>query len=262
MRRLLLAAPLLLVALVLAACGGSKSSDESGPIAAAVEKTVEQGSERTQTTGTVALTGQTLRFRGEGGFNHATEEGYQELDLTVPGGRVTSVDEVFIKNAFWLKSPLFDASLPSGKEWLKVDLARADKTLGFNFKALLGQTPDDALELLRRIAKPVTTVGEEEVDGVTTTHYRARINPRTIPAKDKLEQLTAAKYKPIDVWIDDEDLVRQVRLDYTAKADPAKPERARTTVTMKLGDFGLTVDVDPPPASSVVDATATAEVGG
>ena len=31
---------------------------------------------------------------------------------------------------------------------------------------------------------------------------------------------------------------------------------------MKLSDFGLTVDVEPPPPSLVVDSTATAESGG
>jgi hypothetical protein len=261
MRRLV---PLVLLAplvVVLVACGGQKATDEGGPIASAVEKTIEQGSEKTNTSGTVAFGGQTLRFSGVGGFNHATQEGYQELDVEVPAGGTTSVDEVFVKNTFWIKSPLFASSLPSGKEWVKVDLARANKALGFNFKALLGQTPDDALELLSRTAGTVTTLGEEEIDGVQTTHYRARVDPRKVPPKDKLQQLTAAVYEPIDVWIDDDDLVRQVRLDYTAKADPARPERARTKLTMKLSDFGLTVDVEPPAASLVVDSTATTESG-
>jgi hypothetical protein len=251
-----------LLVLVLVACGGKKASDESGPIATAVEKTTEEGSEKTTTTGSVVLAGQTLRFHGQGGFDHATQEGYQELDVSVPGGGTTSVDEVFIGNVFWLKSPLFENTLPSGKEWFKVDLARANRLLGFNFKALLGQTPDDALELLGRTAEPVTTVGEEEIDGVQTTHFRARIDPRKVPAKDKLQQLSAAVYQPVDVWIDGGDLVRQVRLDYTAKADPAKPQRAHAVITMKLGDFGLTVDVEPPPASLVVDAAASAGSSG
>jgi hypothetical protein len=46
-----------------------------------------------------------------------------------------------------------------------------------------------------------------------------------------------------------------VRLDYTAKADPTRPERAHAVITMKLLDFGATVDVEPPPAGLVVDAT-------
>ena len=41
----------------------------------------------------------------------------------------------------------------------------------------------------------------------------------------------------------------------TAIVDPSQTVRARVKLQMKLSDFGATVDVDPPPANLVVDAT-------
>jgi hypothetical protein len=241
--------------LALAGCGGTKA-ENTDPIGTAVEKTIEQGSERTSVNGTVTLQGRPLQLTGQGGFDHVKQEGYQELEVTVPGSGSSRVDEVFVKSAFWLKSPLFTGSLPKGRQWVKVDLRRAGRSLGFNFKALLGQTPDDALEQLRRTGTGVSEVGEEEIDGVQTTHYRAPVDPRKVPANDKMQRLTAASYKPVDVWIDGDDLVRRIRLDFTARADPAQPVRAHAVITMTLSDFGAPIDVEPPAASLVVDATA------
>ena len=56
--------------------------------------------------------------------------------------------------------------------------------------------------------------------------------------------------------------MRQVRLDYTAKIDPATDIRAHVRLTMKLDDFGTTVDVEPPAADITVDATANSGRSG
>ena len=102
------------------------------------------------------------------------------------------------------------------------------------------------------------TIGTEQIDGVETTHYRAAIDTKKIPAADNFQKLTTATYKPIDVWVDEDGRVRQVRFDYTAKIDPSMAPRARVVLTMKLTDFGATVDVAPPKANLVIDASAPA----
>ena len=71
-----------------------------------------------------------------------------------------------------------------------------------------------------------------------------------------MHKLTASVYKPIDVWVDEDGRVRQVKFDYTAKVAPSLQQRARVLLTMKLHDFGMTVDVAPPGAKLVVDASA------
>ncbi len=262
-RTLLLLAPLALV-LVLAACGGGKSTSSSGnPLVDAADATAQAGSETTSMTGKVFLPTQTLGLRGDGGYNHATDEGWQHVVVSVPGAGAPSIDEIFVKGVLWMKSPvLFAGALPSGKQWIKVDVNKAGKNLGFNFKALMGQTPADVLKQLQRTATPVKTIGTETIDGVETTHYRAAIDTKKIPAADKFQKLTTAAYKPIDVWVDEDGRVRQTRFDYTTKIDPSMAPRARVMLTMKLTDFGATADVEPPKANLVVDVSDPVGSGG
>jgi hypothetical protein len=260
MRRLILLAP---IVLALVACGGSKSTPSSGnPLADAADATAAAESEATSTTGTVTYGDQKLGLKGNGGYNHATDEGWQHVIVTVPGAGKPAIDQIFIKNVLWMKSTLFASALPPGKQWVKVDIAKAGRNLGFNFKALMGQTPADALKQLERTGTPVTTVGTEQIDGVETTHYRASIDATKIVPADNFQKLTQAAYKPIDVWVDGDGLVRQMRLDYTAKVDPAQAQRARVLLTMKLFDFGETVDVEAPAPAITVDASAPAGSGG
>jgi hypothetical protein len=252
MRRLL---PLALFALLLAACGGGGSSGSGNPVADAVTATEKQVTELSHTTGKVTYPEQTFSLAGEGGWNHQTNEGWQHLTLMVQSAKRV-LDEAFIGNVMWLKSDLFSSVLPSGKEWLKVDTAKAGKKLGFNFKGLLGESNADVLRQLERTATPVKTIGKETVDGVETTHYRATIDPKKIPKTDRIQKFTSPAYKPIDVWVDGHDLVRQVKLDYTTKAYTNQAMRAHVLLTMKLSDFGTTVDVEPPAPSTVIDVTA------
>jgi hypothetical protein len=258
MRRLLLLAPL---ALVLAACGGGGGDKGSGnPLADAADSTASQGSELTTTSSRVVIPGQTLVLAGDGGFDHETKEGWQHLTVDVAGAKPV-LDQVLIGNALWLKSDLFSDIVPAGKEWIKVDMGKATKALGFNAKGLLGTSPGDVLSSLERTRTPVETVGEETIDGVETTHYRGTIDPKKVPAADRLQQLTAPVYKPLEAWVDGDGLLRQVKLDYTTRAYTNRAERAHVTLTMKLHDFGATVDVEPPAPGTVVDATAPAGVG-
>jgi hypothetical protein len=251
MRRLLLLAPL---ALALAACGGGGDKSSGNPLADAADKTAAQGSELTSTSGKVVTPDQTLVLNGDGGFNHATNEGWQHYKVKVTGG-TPDLDEITIGNVLWLKSPLFGNALPAGKEWIKLDLGKTTKELGFNAKGLLGTNAADVLKQLERTKTPVKELGKEEIDGVDTTHYRATIDPKPA-AGDKVGKFTAPVYKPIEAWVDGDGLLRQVKVDYTTQVATNDKSRAHVTLTMKLDDFGSTVAVDPPAANLVVDATA------
>ncbi len=262
MRRLARLLPLASLVLALAACGGGGEEEQSTtPLLDAAEATAAAGTQMTATTATITYTVNALRLQGEGGYNHTTDEGWQHVTLRLPAGAAT-MDQVFVRSSLWMKSDeLFGADLPSGKQWLKYDANKAGADSGFNFKALMGQTPADVLKQLQRAKEPPTEVGSALVDGEETTHYRAPIDTKKIPAADNLQRLTKSVYKPIEVWVDEDGLVRQVRFDYTALVDPAEPVRARVRMTMKLSDYGATVDVEQPAASLVVDATAPVGTG-
>jgi hypothetical protein len=152
--------------------------------------------------------------------------------------------------------------MPADKSWLKIDLNKGGQGLGFDFKALTGENPGDVLTDLERTSSNVTTVGKEKVGGVETTHYRAAIDPSKVPQGDKVQQVTGVEYKPIDVWVDAQGLVRKVHLDYTAKTDPTKPARSHIVLDMEFSNFGTKVSVMPPPDSESLDASNSGSITG
>ena len=74
--------------------------------------------------------------------------------------------------------------------------------------------------------------------------FSASIGPKKVPATDRIQKLTASAYKPVDVWVDGDHLVRQVKVDFTTKAYTNQAMRAHVLLTMKLSDFGETVEFD------------------
>jgi len=92
------------------------------------------------------------------------------------------------------------------------------------------------------------------------THEQLRTAMAGIEYRDTdafIDEIPQA-YKPIDVWVDGDGLVRQVKLDFTTKAYTNMTMRAHIVLTMKLPDFGANVDVEAPDPATVVDATAPA----
>jgi len=100
----------------------------------------------------------------------------------------------------------------------------------------------------------VQKVGEEELDGIHTTHYTAQIDPSKLPNADKVKQLANATYGPTGVWIGDDGLVRRLRTDTTSSG-------THSVMTIDFSDYGKTVDVQLPAAAEVMDATGLAASG-
>jgi len=236
--------PYLLIVLpvVLAACGGgSKHAVTGNPLGTAADKTSAQSSEKVAMQAKIDLSGQSLTLSGDGAF--AGKNGKLTVKFNLPGLGSSSLDEVFQGDVAWLNSPLLASTL-NGKHWVKLDLTKPVQAFGFNLNALTGQTPSAVLDALR-LPGSVTSVGTQTIDGVKTTHYHG-----TPSSSGK-----GAGYKSVDAWVDGNDLVRQVKLEYDAKVDPTSSSPAHTVLTMQLSDFGTPVTANPPQPSDVVDAS-------
>jgi hypothetical protein len=262
MRRL----ALLLVVLPLAACGGSKSSAPPSnltPVAyvkSAALKTAQVPSEHATLTASVAAAGQAVALSGAGDFNNTHRIGSMHLDFSV-AGLSSTLDEVLSGTTIYLQSPLFSASLPSGKTWLKLDLQKALATKGIDFSALLSQNPAETLSQLQS-SGAVTKVGGETIDGVDTTHYRGTIDPSKLSqdAGAKIAALANAKYGPYDVWIGNDDgYVHRMALSYSLKVKGA--QREAITMTMGFSNYGKDVTVHIPSDSVSFDGTNKAILG-
>jgi hypothetical protein len=248
----------LALALALAGCGGGGSPlDPDDPFGSAAENTVEAGTEKTSIDGSVTFSGQTIELKGNGAFDNELQRGELRVTLTIPGQGNVVLDEVYNKLVAWIKSPRFQAALPEGKEWIRFDLAKAGEQIGYDVAAVMGQTPTDAFAHLRRASTEATEVGEEEIDGVETTHYRADVDTAKLAA-DARQKASDPVYKPLDMWVDGDGLVRRVKIDFTSKLYPTEEDRAHTVLTIDLTDFGTEVAVALPPAGKVVNATDVA----
>jgi hypothetical protein len=117
----------------------------------------------------------------------------------------------------------------------------------------------------------VEEVGVEALDGVETTHYRATVDldraVQQAPAEARdqvqaqIDQIKAAGISelPIDVWIDGDGLPRKLGYDITVEAEG---QEVHTVLEMLFTDYGIEVDVTPPPADQVTDfSELTASLG-
>jgi hypothetical protein len=275
MRRLLLALALAALAAGLTACGaGVKNAVD--PVAAAATKSQKAGGFSATMSVTVSADGRELTMTGFGLFGDG--EGQMEFDMSDLLGQLgatgadSAIKAVYVTEGgdpvMYLKLGFLSAFMPSGKTWLRVDLAKAGKAAGIDFSQLLGganQSPSDSLALLRSSGE-FSEVGTETVDGVETTHYHGTIDlQKALAAKDvaaealqRLLELGAPAQYPADVWIDKDDYVRQYKTSYDMTSGG---KSMSVSMTMGMSDYGMPVEVSAPPADQVFDATELAGKG-
>jgi hypothetical protein len=269
MRTRLVLLMLVLAALPLA-CGGGETSPEAA-VAEAATKTEEAGSARIVFTG--GLTGSEGSFTIVGRGEFANQRGRMTVDLFGAGGDSASMQMIFDGLVIYMKFPPgLGAELLGGKSWVKMDLEALGKQQGIDLGELtqFGQTnPTQSLRFLQGASDDFEELGEEEVRGVGTTHYRGTVDLRKAAEQisesarstaERLIELMGVSKLPFEVWIDDEDLTRRIKYEQPLPA--AAGQDASMTLTMDFFDFGVAVDVEPPPAGDVVDLQELIQQGG
>jgi hypothetical protein len=221
-------------------------------VAEAAESTSGEGSSLVAVEATISLPGQAEQtFSAEGAFDYEKRLGSMTIDFGGAGTEVVFDDEI-------VYAEVPRGALPGGKSWLRIDLATLGEGSGIDLAQLAqaGQaTPGQYLRWLRA-AEGVERVGEEEVRGVETTHYRALIDLERLAdlepeLRASLRALgTELDEVPTDVWVDEEGLVRRIVQEYETRF---AGERASTRVAIDLYDFGADVEAEAPPPELVFD---------
>jgi hypothetical protein len=288
MRRLLLLISLSLAA-VTAGCGGSEpSTDVSLPpvksLGQAASRTEKSGSYRFDMTMRMSLPGQAEAFEvsAQGAVDRSGRRATMSMDFgslaeLVPGSALAG-DELTLEMVFdwpvaYMRAPFLPSEVSGGKRWVKLDLAAMAKGQGIELPSLgsFGQNDPSAFLDFLKAARGLRVLGQEEIDGVSTTHYLARIDLASfvdrLPAKERrrlgpalaqLRQLTQnGQLAPlVDAWVDGDGLLRRFGMSFSV---PAGSQSADVSLTMDLHDFGAEVDVTPPPADEVAELT---QLGG
>jgi len=225
MHRIVLA--FLVLPLALAACSqrqykAARALAPAATVQQAAKKTAAATSEHVVLDASAAGGMFSGAVTGSGDFDNANHRGSFHLDVTNYG----SVDAVVDGTSAYVKAPFLATFLPAGKTWLKLN-AKA------RMSGLVPQNPKQALARLKKLAN-VREVGDDTIDGVTTTHYHGTV---------RMEHAT------FDVWIGKDDgYVRRVQAAASGKHGNGR-------ATMTFSEFGKPVSVSVPPASETADGT-------
>jgi hypothetical protein len=279
MRRLL---PLVVLAALIAGCGGDDDGGSAELLTEAASKTTNEGSAR------IAFRGssqgglpQPIEFRGDGVVDNAKRLGQLEFDFgslasaLPPDAQLQAEDltgEVIFEGfVFYMRFPLLANLLGDDKQWIKFDAKAIGEAQGLDLSQFtqFGQAdPSQALQYLRAVSGEVEEKGEEEVRGVSTTRYSAEVDLRKFPdvlpedqrdqakqgADALIDQLGGDTTLPMDVWVDEDGLIRRQRFEF-AFEPPTGGQRVSFRYDIELYDFGVEADVQPPPAAETADLT-------
>ena len=202
---------------------------------------------------------------------------YENFPKHVPGENPDGsipVEGVTILPHIYMKSPLFSSALPAGKAWLDIDLAKTGKQLGIGDPTQFGASsdPSQLVQTLRAVSSRVERVGTESVRGVATTHYRARVELRRLPAvappskraqarrsSVRLIQLIGTDSYPIEAWVDAHHLIRRMKFKMSMKI---QGHSLTQDMTFELFDFGPKHRIKAPPADQTFEAPAASGSAG
>jgi hypothetical protein len=124
--------------------------------------------------------------------------------------------------------------------------------LGKTFDSMKDLTPAATAELMSKSIKKMVKVGEEEIDGQGTVHYRVTID--TKKSTEALGRLGGSTGAPVpnlpptadyDMWVTDNHLIRRVVVAI-----------ANAGVELDYTDWGKPVDIKVPAAKDVMKAPA------
>lgn len=238
---------------------------DSSVIAEAAEKTTEAKTARIATLVRVAEPGGQQRFGGRGRFDFERRAGEMMLELIEgESAGFGNAKAVFVDSTVYYELPV--GALGGGKRWIQLDLQNIADASGIDFGPLVQGSqadPTQYLLWLGALGPGITKIGEEDVRRVPTSRYRAAVDLSLLeqqapPGKEAewaayvqtLRDRLGVAFIPVEVWVDDEGLIRRFNHEYGFSA-----EGTTAVVTTEIFDFGVAVNVSAPPPAQVVTMT-------
>jgi hypothetical protein len=247
-----LAVLVLAIVVFTVAQGGGSDGGPLNAIAKAAEVTQREPGGRAVITATITSPGTSVRLT-ETGTMVFDDSGRARGTLTLKGlkldreGKFTAIAD---GTTSYVSSDLLD-SLPEGKKWMEVDYSSAEADLGTSNLAEAG--PQEGLKILERLLD-AETVGQEDIEGVPTTHYRG-----TLPTTSKIFgtelHITTSN---VDVWIDAQDRVRREHIVLSGSVGESGVS-STTEMSINFVEFGRVPKIAIPDPDEVFNATSKFE---
>jgi hypothetical protein len=237
--------------IVVVAQGGSGGSSPLNAIAKAAEVTQREPGGRATIDAKIGVSTSPEELTETGTLSFDDHGGAQgELTVKAAGEEIPVKTVVVGGTKSFTTSPLLESKL-GGKKWLEIDLAEANPELTSQSSA--DSSPQEGLKVLEKLIG-AEEVGKEEIEGEPTTHYRG-----TIDSSKKVFGVNIHLKEPkLDVWIDGQNRVRRVELDYSGSVGKSP---ITTTTAMKIDyvEFGRVPKIEAPHPSEVFDGTEKIE---
>jgi hypothetical protein len=243
---------LVIVMGLMAACGSSAPSAELTKLLSDAVHTTGSTSSRVSMDMTVEIPDRSRKatISMSGAIDETTGTG--ELNMEVSGGSTTKALQMRL-----LGSDVY-LRLPGANVWQRFDASELSGQPGVDTS-----NPTTAIEYLRGVSDSITEQGTETVRGVRTRRLRAEIDlAKTAErlggaARSRVQALSqlGVDTLPIDVWIDDQGHVRR---EFFTMDVSQGGQRVKVAMTMELFDFGVQVDVQPPPDDRVKEGDPAA----
>ncbi len=207
------------LAVMVAGCGGAESEPS---LAEAAERTEALGSGRFEIEGFQGPAAERTRFDCTG----AAEYGTKRVQVRCDYGRLGVLEAIGIGGDFYVRGDF--TGFATGAKWVK-------ESGDLNDTSLANLSPERLLATLSRASSETERVGEEDVRGASTVRYRLTVDCEGA-------NLECDGTAPVDVWIDDDGVVRRIALDDDSG-----------TATFEFFDFGVEVEIEPPPPDQVTE---------
>ena len=265
-RRIGSAAIVVTLGLSAAACGSSDDSDKSGNSDSSQSGSTGSDSESASLTelsaddfhaevmaalkeaGSFKMTTTTVADGSKTTTNGVARYSDTGMDTRVTTTGAQAMEMILLDGVVYLQG----ADLGLGEKWLKIDLAATEDSL---FAMLAKALDPDAMFKLMDSPQKLELVGEEEIDGVATNHYKITVDPdHFMEAMGFPEGM--AEFMPdeliSEMWIDADNLPRKIA-QVTEIPGPEGGEPSTSKMEGFYSDFGADVEIEAPPADMVTD---------
>jgi hypothetical protein len=185
--------------------------------------------------------GQSQTMSGQARFS---DDG-MEMKASSTGAQAMEV--ILVGKAMYMKS----AGLGTGDKWVKIDLSDPSSLFGMIGKATDPEVMFQAMES----PKKLELVGTEDVDGVSTNHYRITMDPtRYLEAMEFPAAMADMLPKELvtEMWVDGDDLPRKFAQTIEIPGSGGGAATSSTTEGTYF-DYGTDVEIEAPPADEVTE---------
>ncbi|MFI5972037.1 hypothetical protein [Streptomyces sp. NPDC051452] len=244
--------------------GHTQAQQSATPPARAVQdaydRTVAAGGARMAVSTKVVADGQALTAHGSGVAD--LERGTSRITLTSQG---TTVEQRVVDGVVYQKPSGKDGgTVPDGKTWTKIDLARLAKR-GSAGRSQVGD-PAEPVRYLKGVGSgSVTRLGTRTLDGTRTTGYRVLVPVSALTSgnaaqEQELRHQLGKAALPVDLWLDERGRLRQESLRLTLhplrqRTPGQQNAQVTSTTVLRLYDYGTKARVSAPPAGDTADVT-------